>query len=83
MGKNKKLKKQKVIYYDDNSTICDMSSVSPKNNSQKNNRQVYKNSSTFKDKLNTYFASVKMMLLPMFVVLGVLLLLYLILMLLF
>ena len=69
--KNKKEKKEKVIYVDDGHTIVDMTGVggrTPRNNSTP---------STFKDKWVTYWSAVRMMLLPMFVVIAVLIALYL------
>ncbi len=88
MKRNKnKEKKEKVVYYDDNSTISDMSNVQgafnpilPKKNGNQGNKSQGskpKAPSRFKDKWNTYFTTVKMMLIPMFVVLGILLILYL------
>jgi hypothetical protein len=83
MSKKKK-KKEKIIYYDDYSTISDMSGVGrarpPKQGSQKESRQtpqtVYKPS-----KWKTYWSSVRMMLVPCLIALGVLGGLYLIIML--
>ncbi len=76
--KKKKEEKEKVVYYDDGSSISDMSKV----------KQSYiakaaktKSTSTFKEKWKTYWAAVKMMLLPMFCVLFVIFILYLIIML--
>ncbi len=74
----KKQKKQKVIYYDDNSTIADMSNIphARKPDAPRAPR------STFREKMKTYFSAVKMMIFPMCVVLFILALLFLILMLL-
>ena len=74
----KKQKKQKVIYYDDNSTIADMSNIphARKPDAPRAPR------STFREKMKTYFSAVKMMIFPMCVVLFVLAVLFLILMLL-
>ena len=84
MKRNKKKeKKEKVVYYDDNSTISDMSGVRGAFNpilpesSKKCDNNKPKAPSRFKDKWNTYFSTVKTMLVPMFVVLGILLILYL------
>lgn len=74
--KNKK-KKEKIIWYDDNSTIADMSAVSGKKG---NNAGNVKPRSTFKDKWNTYWSTVKLMLLPTAFVLGVIAVLYVVLM---
>ena len=76
----KKEKKQKVVYYDDNSTIADMSNV-PRAGQKKPSGDPPPRS-TFKEKWKTYISAVKMMLLPMCVVLFVLAVLFLILMLL-
>lgn len=77
-NKKKKEKKEKVVYYDDGSSISDMSEV----------KQSYiakaaktKSTSTFKEKWNTYWAAVKMMLLPMFFVLAIIFVMYIIIML--
>lgn len=87
--KKNKEQKPKVIYYDDNSPIVDMSQVSNgigfnKNSRQKNNpsqQQQPKQKSTAKEKWNTYWSAVKLMFLPMIGVLIILLVLYLFLML--
>lgn len=78
-NKNKK-KKEKIVWYDDNSTIADMSAVSGKR-SVSNNSQP-KPHATFKEKWNTYWSAVRMMLLPTIVVLGVIAVLYIFMMLL-
>ena len=84
----KKEQKEKIIYYDDNSTIADMSNVGrkkPKADSSTptdpNMRKV-KPYSTAKDKWKTYWDTVKMMIFPMFIVLGIIGVLYLFMMLL-
>lgn len=92
MSDKKKKKKEKVIYYDDNSTISDMSGVkggisfrSAKKEEEKEKHSFIdqpKPPSTAREKFRTYFAAVKMMILPMLVVLAVLGILYVILMLL-
>ena len=51
-----KKKKQKITYYDDNSTVADMSGTK---------QQPKKSKSTFKEKARTYFATVKKMIIPM------------------
>ncbi len=73
----KKEKKEKVIYYDDGSTISDMSPV------MDSRRRLFKNDNTKprateKEKLKTFFQVFKMMLVPTGVVLLVLLILYLV-----
>ena len=74
-----KKKKEKVIYYDDNSTVVDMSRVNRKGEPQP--PRSAKPRSTFREKWNTYWSAVKMMLIPMCVVLAVIGVLYLLLML--
>ena len=70
--KKKKEKKQKVTYIDDGRTIADMSVLgyTPRGNAQ--------GGSSFKDKWNTYWGAVRMMLLPTLVVVGIITLAYLI-----
>ena len=65
-----KKKKEKITYYDDNSTIVDMSSVNREG--KKRPPAPQKQNSTFKEKWKTYFAAVKMMLIPMCIVLLIL-----------
>ncbi len=84
MSKSKK-KKEKVIWYDDNSTISDMSNVgrngkkpqTPSKNTTSNLRTV-RPVSTFKDKWNTYWHTAKLMVFPMLVALAIIAILYLI-----
>lgn len=80
MSKNKKqkAKKEKVVYYDDGSSIGDMSEVKPSFIAK---AAKTKSTSTFKEKWKTYWAAVKTMVLPMLFVLSVLFVLYIILML--
>ena len=73
----KKEKKEKVVYYDDGSTISDMTPV------MDSKRRLFKNDNskpraTGKEKLKTFFQVFKMMLVPTGVVLLVLLILYII-----
>ena len=74
-----KKKKEKIIYYDDNSTIADMSSVNrtgrPKPPPPPRKR------STFSEKWNTYWSAVKSMVIPLCVALSILCIFYLLLML--
>lgn len=84
MSKPKK-KKEKVIYYDDGSTISDMSRVNrtgqprqPKPQQAPSSLRPVDPRNASKSKWKTYWSAVRMMLLPMFVVLGVLALLFLI-----
>ena len=72
-----KTKKEKVVYYDDNSTIADMSAVPNGRKIKEGERSnATKPRSTFRDKWNTYWSAVRQMLLPMCCVLLVLALLY-------
>ena len=78
--KEKKKEKEKVVYYDDGSTISDMSPV------MDSKRRLFKNDnskprSTEKEKLKNLFQVFKMMLIPTGVVLLVLLILYIVFML--
>ncbi|MBR1867308.1 MAG: hypothetical protein IJ800_01865 [Clostridia bacterium] len=75
--KNKKDKKEKIVYYDDGSTIADMSAVNKYGKKDERPRSPKKNS-TFKEKWNTYWDAVRLMVIPMFIVLGFLLVLYLV-----
>ena len=68
--KKEEKKKEKVVYYDDGHTIADMSNVGrPRSQGSK---------STFREKWNTYWSAVKMMLIPMAIVVGILVIMYLI-----
>ena len=86
----KKQKKEKVIYYDDNSTIADMSRVGRKGQTSSTPPPVQDDTgmrkvkpySTSGDKWRTYWTAVKMMFKPMLIVLGVMTVLFLLLMLL-
>ncbi len=67
-----KVKKEKIVYVDDGSTIVDMSGTT---NVSKNAKTQPKDPITgapignnFKDKVRTYFRAVKQNLIPMFVV---------------
>ena len=71
----KKEKKEKVIYYDDNSTIVDMSDVGGVGRKPRS-QQPQKPPSTAGEKWKTYWSAVKMMVMPMCVVLGILCVLF-------
>lgn len=79
MSKKKKEKKEKVIYYDDNSTLVDMSSVTRtgKPNPPKQPKQNHYIEPITTSKWQTYWSAVRMMIIPMFVVLGILSVLFL------
>lgn len=72
-------KKEKVVYYDDGSTISDMSRVNRKGEKKDPPPPRYK--STFAEKWKTYWSAVRSMLLPLCVALGIILILYLLMML--
>lgn len=76
----KKKKKEKVIYYDDNSTIVDMSNVT--RTGKKQETKPAKPPSSFSDRWRTYWNAVGLMIKPMFFVLGIIAILYLLMMLL-
>lgn len=74
----KKKKDEKVIYYDDNSTIVDMSGVKKKKLLQNDvNNDYRQHKVSEKEKIQTFFSVFKMMLLPTFIALIVIFLLYL------
>lgn len=74
--KKNKNKKEKVVYYDDGSTVSDMSKVGgiygrkigSSGGNERENRY-YKPRSSFSDKAKTYFEAVKLMIKPMLIVL--------------
>ena len=72
--KKEKKKKEKVTYIDDGRSLADMSSLGPRRVSSGKDRP----RSTFKEKWQTYWMAVRMMILPTLVVLGILGLTYLI-----
>ena len=68
MSKNKKPKK-KVTYIDDGRTIADMSGVGKKR--PESPGRLDRPNSSFKAQWNTYWNTVKMMVLPMLIVIGI------------
>ena len=68
--KNKK-QKEKVVYYDDGRTIADMSYVGGRK-LETDDKNFVRPRSTLKDMFKTYIAAVKSMLIPMFITLGAL-----------
>ena len=74
--KKNKTPKEKVVYYDDGSTIADMSNVTAPGEKK---RDKNKPRSSAKEKWNTYWAAVKMMIGPMLIVLAVITVIFLIL----
>ena len=78
MGKKKK-DTEKVVYYDDNSTIADMSNVTRLGQRKPKEQSPYpRRKSTFKEKWRTYWSAVKMMLFPTLIALLALGIVYLI-----
>ena len=78
MGKKKKKDTEKVVYYDDNSTIVDMSEVPRFGQKKASPPPSPRRKSTFKEKWKTYWSAVRMMLFPLFIALLALTILYLI-----
>lgn len=72
--KTPKPKREKITWIDDGSTIADMSGVGrkPRRGQPPPTARPGKPYSRFRECAATYFAAVKMMLLPMFVVIGIL-----------
>lgn len=73
-----KKKKEKIIYYDDNSTLVDMSNVTK--SGKKEPPREPKRKSTFGEKWRTYWSAVKMMVIPMCIALLIIAVLYLVIM---
>ena len=76
---SKKNKKDKVVYYDDGSTISDMSSVNK--TGKKQPPPPPKRRASASEKWRTYWNAVKMMVMPMCLVLVIIGLLYMLIML--
>lgn len=66
-----KKKKKKITYIDDGRTIADMSGVGKRRPDSNNLPPLDRPDSSFKARWNTYWSTVKAMLLPMFVVIGI------------
>ncbi len=91
MAKKEKKKREKVVWVDDGRTIADMSNLpnrglgkslsdaAPKKPMSETERQFNRSRPVWRDHLDTYFAAVKMMFLPMLAVIGLICLAYLIL----
>lgn len=73
---DKKKKKEKVKYIDDGRTIADMSALSRGRGMDANG--YVRPPSTAKDKWKTYWSAVRSMLIPMFIAIGVITLLFLV-----
>ena len=77
---SQKQKKEKIKYYDDNSTIVDMSGLSKGGKPQKAKQSSFiegGRKSTFREKWRTYWMSVKMMFVPMLIALLILTIMFL------
>ncbi len=91
MAKKEKKKREKVIWIDDGRTVADMSNLPtrgfgrslsdarPKKEMSETEKQFYRSRPAWRDHLATYFAAVKMMILPMLATIGILSLAFLIL----
>ena len=79
MPEKKKKQKEKVVYYDDGSTIADMSRVNRRG--EKLPERPPAPRSFFREKWRTYWAAVRMMIIPMITVLLIISVLFFLLML--
>lgn len=66
---DKKKKKEKVKYIDDGRSLADMSAF--RGGQKTDDKGFVRPPSTFKDKWETYWSAVRSMLIPMFITLGV------------
>ena len=67
---NKKKKKEKVTYVDDGRTIYDMSALGG------GNRGLRVGKGSFKDQARTYFTAMRQMIIPMFITIGIICLVF-------
>lgn len=81
--KPKKEKKEKIIYIDDGSTVVDMSALSKKPKKEKRIDPDKKPRPRWMQIVKTYFDSMRLMLFPMLVVMGIIAIAFLILWILF
>lgn len=73
MSNKKKKKKEKITYIDDGRTIADMSNVTgSRKRLETDDDRFVRQRPTIKEVLKTYFKAVKSMLVPMFITLGAL-----------
>ena len=91
MAKKEKKKRERVIWIDDGRTIADMSNLPtrglgkslsdarPKKDLSKSEKQFYRSQPKWREYLSTYFAAVRMMILPMLATIGIISLAFLIL----
>lgn len=75
--KKEKEKKEKITYIDDNSTISDMNVPGHRWYNKDRDKLPPKKQSTAKEKAKTFFGTMKTMVIPMLMTLGILLALYL------
>ena len=68
--RKKKPKKEKIVYVDDGSTVFDMSGLDETRKFRKRKNPDERQRPKVFEHLKTYFSSVKVMLLPMIVVMG-------------
>ena len=66
-----KKKKEKITYIDDGRTIADMSAFTGRKKLDTGKDNFVRPQSTFKDKWNTYWSAVRRMIIPMFITLGI------------
>ena len=74
--KQKKGKKEKIVYVDDGRSLADMSVLDTARKRDGGNprapkREAPRPRASFREQLDTYFAAVRMMLGPMFVTMGI------------
>ena len=91
MAKKEKKKREKVVWIDDGRTIADMSNLPtrglgrslsnarPKKEMSESEKQFYRSSPKWREYVATYFAAVRMMIIPMLVTIGIISLAFLIL----
>ncbi|MBO5339287.1 MAG: hypothetical protein J6A96_06265 [Clostridia bacterium] len=72
MSDKKKKKRTKTQYYDDGRTIADMSGINGRKEFHTDDNNFVRPRSTLKDMFKTYIKTVKSMLVPMFITLGAL-----------
>jgi len=70
--KPKKPKKERPVYYDDGRSLADMSALDrAQGRTPKEERPAPRPRASFREQLSTYFAAVRMMILPMLVTMGI------------
>ena len=71
-----KKKKEKITYIDDGRTIADMSAFTGRKKHDTDKNNFVRPQSTFKDKWKTYWTAVARMIIPMFITLGIITLMF-------